>query len=155
MPKCNTCPFQIKCLSFNAGVIKLRPVKNKITRIKTRYLNYFFIRYNGQFIIQQRGYNDIWKKLYELPLIESTQEINKDQIINHNYLKKFQIKHIKHISSITHRVTHQNLKINFWETWVQKVPLENNFLKITIDEIPEYPFPKPLKKYFDKEHVSI
>jgi len=155
MPKCNSCPFQIECISFNSGIINIRPVKNKRTVLKTRYLDYFFIRYNGQFIIQQRGSNDIWKKLYELPLIESTQEISEEQLINHNYLKRFQIKHIRHISSIKHKLTHQNLKINFWETWIKKFPLGNNFLKITIDEVPKYPFPKPLKKYFDKEHASI
>tara|TARA_B100000427_G_scaffold227316_1_gene190763 strand:+ start:73 stop:1107 length:1035 start_codon:yes stop_codon:yes gene_type:complete len=155
IPKCHICPFQGECLSFNSGVVKLRPVKNKINRIKTRYLNYFIIRYKGQFIIQQRGSKDIWKKLYELPLIESKKEISKDQLIRHNYLKRLQIKEIKHISSVTHKLTHQNLKISFWETCLKKNRLRSNFFNITIDEIQQYPFPKPLKNYFDKEHISI
>ena len=155
IPKCHVCPFNAECLSFNSSVVNLRPVKNKVKRIKIRYLNYFIIRHNEQFIIQQRGNKDIWKKLYELPLIESIKEISKVQLIKHHYLKKFQIKQIKLISSVKHKLTHQNLKINFWETWVTKNRLRNNLLKITIDEVPKYPFPKPLKNYFDKEHISI
>ena len=155
IPKCHVCPFKVDCLSFNAGIVNLRPVKNKIHRTKTRYLNYFIIRHNDQFIIKQREDKDIWKKLYELPLIESKKEISKAQLIKHHYLKKFQIKEIKLISSVKHKLTHQNLKINFWETCIKKIRLRNNFFKITIDEVPKYPFPKPLKNYFDKEHVSI
>ena len=155
IPKCQVCPFKLKCLSYSAGIVNLRPVKNKIHRSKTRYLNYFIIRHNDQFIVQKREEKDIWEKLYEFPLIESKKEISKVQLIKHNFLKKLQIKEVQLISSVQHKLTHQNLKINFWETWIKENRLMNNFLKITIDEVPKYPFPKPLKNYFDKEHVSI
>ena len=154
-PKCNTCPFQTKCRSFHAGVIKMRPVKHKRAVYKTRYLNYFIIKNKKGFFIQQRGVKDIWKKLYELPLLESRSEMKKEQLIKHDYLNPFQIQKVKHIASIDHKLTHQNLKINFWETWSKKFQIRDNLFTITIEDIPRYPFPKPLKNYFDKEHLSI
>ena len=154
-PKCNTCPFQLKCLSFKYGVIELRPVKNRQTITKTRYLNYFLIRNKREFIIQQRSANDIWKKLYELPLIESKNEMTTEQLLKHHYLKNLQITNIKHLSYIKHKLTHQNLEISLWAAWTKKMKFRNNFLKITLDEVPKYPFPKPLKQYFDKAHISI
>ena len=154
-PKCNICPFKSKCKAFVLGTVHLRPVKNKHMISKIRYFNYLLIKNNNHFIVQQRGINDIWKKLYEMPLIESNTGLTKSKITKHKYVQSFNIKDIKLRCSMTHKLSHQKLKILFWDLNTEKLNCYKKFQQISMDEISQYPFPSPLKKYFDKEHLSI
>ena len=154
-PKCVSCPFQSNCKSFKLSLIKLRPVKNTRIIKKIRYLNYFLIKENEEFIIQQRNINDIWQKLYELPLIESSQKLTEAQLIKHKYLRSFRVNSITNVFSMNHILSHQKLKIIFWNTKTKRINIPTKFKKITISQISNYPFPVPLKKYFDKEHLNV
>ena len=80
-PKCNICPLQKECQSAILETVSERPVKILSRKPKTRYFNYLFIKKNQQILIQQRNTNDIWKKLYELPLIESKEKLNREKLI--------------------------------------------------------------------------
>ena len=154
-PKCNTCPLRFKCKAFKLGTINIRPVKNISSIAKTRYFNYLLIQYNDKLLIQQRNNQDIWKKLYEMPLIESTHKLTESQIKKHKYLKFFKFNSIKKRCSVNHKLSHQNLNIIFWDLDSEKIHYNSKFTIINIQDLDKYPFPKPLKKYFDKEHLSI
>ena len=154
-PKCVSCPFKKDCKALKLSVVQLRPVKNKSVIKKIRYFNYFLIKERGEFLIQQRNTQDIWKKLYELPLIESDHDLKIEQLIRHQYLTPFKIKSITHILSMNHMLSHQKLKISFWDTNIQATRFLNKFKRITIEQVSKYPFPMPLKKYFDKEHLNV
>ena len=75
----------IERLGLN-NVNLLLSIKQKLNNYN--HFNYLFITNNSFFIIQQRNNNDIWKKLYELPLIESQHELTESQIKKHEPLFK-------------------------------------------------------------------
>ena len=100
--------------------------------------------------MQQRGVNDIWKKMYELPVIESRSPIDINKLKKHAYLKQFNIKHVKKDLDMKHPLSHQILNIVFWHISVKK--LDPNFQIISNEEISKYPIPKPLERYFEIKH---
>ena len=146
-PKCESCPFKKICVAFQLGTTNLRPVKIKNEKSTIRHFNYLFITNNSFFIIQQRNNNDIWKKLYELPLIETKKKITKKILRKEKYLKSFEILNIEKNYNIQHNLSHQKLKISFWHIDVNDINSKSNIQKIHINKIDQYPFPKPLKKY--------
>ena len=67
-----------------------------------------------------------------------------------NYLKSNQIQDLeinglKLLDSVSHKLSHQNLKINFWINRVEKL----NNTSIYIKEISNFPFPKPLSSFIE------
>ena len=70
-PDCEKCPFQNRCYAFAHNAIDALPAKSKRIKLKERHLHYIFYRLPQGTIIKKRTENDIWKGLYELPLIES------------------------------------------------------------------------------------
>ena len=152
-PKCIICPTQKICQGFQLNLIKNRPVKKKKITIKNRYFNYLLINNNNLFIVKQRGVNDIWKKLYELPLIESKSIIKSENLKQSKYIKKFDLLKISKLNSIIHKLSHQKLNIQFWNIKVSKNAIFNAEKKINIEEVDKYPFPIPLKNFFNKNRL--
>ena len=149
-PNCNICPISKACIAFQKNIINTRPVTKRKIKIKSRYLNYLYISVNNKFIFQQRGINDIWKKMYELPVIESVYPININKLKNHAYLQQFNVQNIKKDLSMKHPLSHQILNIIFWHISVKKV--QSHFQMISNEDISKYPIPKPLERYFEIKH---
>jgi A/G-specific adenine glycosylase len=154
-PLCDNCVFQVNCLAFGHKTISERPVKSKLQKPKTRFLNYFIIKdKTGNIVVNQRTNQDIWQGLYEFPLIEN-------EIINftENHLKtlitvlpiKIYPDDIVFLSQKKHQLTHQTLMINFYEI---NIDMEINHAK-PIEEVLKLPFPIVLYKFlenFFKKH---
>ena len=147
-PKCNICPLKKDCKAIKLDLVKILPIKKLSKKIIFRYFNYLFITDNKYFLIKQRETNDIWKKLYELPLIESKGEINIQQLKKSEYLNQFNINSIKYQYKTQHILSHQKLIITFWEVKTNNRLINNRYIKINTKDIKKYPFPKPLKTYF-------
>lgn len=117
-PKCTLCIFNENCLAFLKNEIPKLPVKNKKTSVRNRYLNYLILRKDDEIIIQQRTDKDIWQQLFELPLIETSADNEVDffqqlsKLYPNNTIKKITTNTIKH------KLSHQQLHINFYEIQV-------------------------------------
>lgn len=79
-PTCETCPLQVQCLSYGHKTVLQRPVKVQKTAVKNRYFNYFRIRFGENIFLNKRTGNDIWKNLYEFPLIETAEKSEFDDL---------------------------------------------------------------------------
>ena len=66
-PLCADCPLQKDCSAYALGTVSQFPVKTKKVKAVDLELLYYFIEYNGQFAIKQRGDDFIWKKLFDFP----------------------------------------------------------------------------------------
>ncbi len=74
-PKCSICPFEEYCVAFQFDKIAEIPVKAKSKPKLVRYFHYLDMTLSENFtVLHQRPGNDIWKKLYELPMIETASE---------------------------------------------------------------------------------
>mgnify|MGYP001598355526 CR=1 FL=1 len=70
-PKCMKCIFRESCVAFQTGRVADFPVKSKKAKSRNRYFNYLVIHNGNNIFLDKRQKNDIWKNLYEFPLIES------------------------------------------------------------------------------------
>lgn len=149
-PKCESCPFKLECYALKNNVINELPRKEKKLKQKERFFNYLIIKDDSSVLIKKREQQDIWKGLYDFPLIESITALNKqsilDQIRNLVSPSKFTV--INSSPSIKHLLSHQKILATFW---LIEVPLltiyEKDFIKIELKEINNYPVPKLIENY--------
>ena len=80
-PDCTVCPFKNRCFAFNHNMVSSLPIKQNKTKTSERFFYYLLIRDNGNIYLNKRTENDIWKNLYELPLIESNTALAVDDFI--------------------------------------------------------------------------
>ena len=72
-PLCDSCPLQYLCVAKQLNMQSEFPVKSKKVKVRNRYLHYFHIEYEGYTYLNKRIGKDIWKNMYEFPLIETDQ----------------------------------------------------------------------------------
>ncbi|GAB0155325.1 A/G-specific adenine glycosylase [Chryseobacterium sp. Alg-005] len=136
-PLCGECPLQEDCLAFSLHKVSEFPVKTKKAKSEDLHLKYYFVHRNGQFLIQQRKDDFIWKKLFEFPAVIPEE------------LEPFS----KEVKTINHKLTHKNLTIEISNVDVVSEPVWNNFIAqnqylITdFEGSHEKSFPKPLENY--------
>lgn len=144
-PACNACPFADRCIAFSKNQVSLLPVKRQKIQTKERFFNYLFIKAGNYTWLQKRTKNDIWKNLYEFPLIEADKLLDKNELSQHEYFKALFADfradvHIRTVSPpIKHILTHQKIL-------AQSILIEigangknwEQFVQIQIDEWGDY-----------------
>lgn len=143
-PDCENCVFNSDCVALATNNVQNLPVKIKSKPIKKKYFNYMVILSTDEkTILQQRTGNGIWKKLYEFPLIETSEEIDLKTLKTHSDFEAFsEEKNIKSITlfneqPIIHKLSHQHLYTKFWIIETSEEPS----VSIPISEIGKYAVP--------------
>ena len=82
-PDCNCCIFNDSCVAFQKNEVEELPVKIKAKPVKKRYFNYLVVlSENENTILKQRIGKGIWHKLYEFPLVETSEEVDIEDLKN-------------------------------------------------------------------------
>lgn len=121
-PNCNECPLSNSCVALQKKQVSQLPVKIKKGKIKNRYLHYLV----GSFlqkgtVVRKRVGKGIWQGLYEFPMVETEQDLTlkpKAAIETFKEIKKM----IPYNDAISHKLTHQHLKIRFYKVDFNSVP---------------------------------
>lgn len=80
-PACNNgCPLASQCLAYQQQCVDRLPIKQGKTKVTARYFNYLYITCQGDTWINQRMQADIWKGLFELPLIETPTPLTLEEL---------------------------------------------------------------------------
>lgn len=79
-PNCMFCPLADSCSALSKGQVMQLPVKQHRTKTSNRYFNYIYVRMGAYTFIHKRSGNDIWKNLYEPPLIETDREWTEEEL---------------------------------------------------------------------------
>lgn len=143
-PLCGECPVNDDCLAFSLNKVSEFPVKTKKVKATDLGLKYYFVHRNGEFLIQQRKDDFIWKKLFEFPL-EISDEL---------------IPFIKSAKTINHKLTHKNLSIEIFnveidseEVW-RNFTAESNYMITNVENSHDRSFPKPLENYIQNYQTA-
>ncbi|NDW18206.1 A/G-specific adenine glycosylase [Dysgonomonas sp. 216] len=151
-PDCNKCPLAEQCLAFASGNTKAFPVKQGKTKVSNRYFNYFDVSDKQYTYIRQRKGDDIWKNLYELPLIETSTECNIEELLLSNQLIKLLGSSIqlKFVRQIKHVLSHRIIYANFYKAEAPDNSLsENGYTKILLPELQNYAISRLTHKYIE------
>lgn len=146
-PTCSICVLQTSCYALQRNKIENLPVKSKKVTIKKRYFNYFVVTdKNEKYIIEQRTSNDIWKNLYQFPLLETKKTMSNTkatEYINKKY-KKANVEIINN-RAVIHKLSHQHLYITFYKVTVSNVLSQ----AVTKEKMKTKPFPIILHNFLE------
>lgn len=144
-PDCRRCPLQWECQARREGKTERYPIKMQKKKRRDRYFNFLLLTQQEKLLMLRRNTSDIWAGLYTFPLIES------DVLRSSQELKaELQIDIPQLIGQKRHKLTHQELHIQFWFAQVDQTAykrLQTYFkaLSIPIEKAKKYAVPKPVE----------
>jgi len=147
-PNCSGCVFNDSCEAFKLKIVSELPVKLKKIKITKRFLSYVLIHDAfGNYIMNKRTTNGIWKNLYEFPCVESETEIDEKELLVH-LNNSYKIKNFQYFDTfdVLHKLTHQHLNIKFYRIETDEI-LKNSY---TFSELKQLPVPIVLHNFIEK-----
>ncbi|HOZ85617.1 MAG TPA: A/G-specific adenine glycosylase [Niabella sp.] len=156
-PVCDTCIFNKFCKAYLTNNIEKLPVKKKRILKTHRYFNFFILEHRKKIAIKQRTKNDIWRHLFEFPMIEtsrkySSQEIT-DTLVQNDWIPR-NIRLQKIEKEFNQILTHQTIHAVFFKAIV---PLQSNasndYIWITRKDLKTFAFPKIINSFL-QEYIN-
>lgn len=156
-PSCHSCPVNTICFAYNRNRVKEFPVRNTKKASSDRYFHYLVIRADAhdKVIIDQRGENDIWAKLWEFPLVESTQprDIEDNELITK--IEEMIGKGFTFISSsgwYRHKLSHLNIHARFFLIKNESglfIKEKKSAIPVPVGSIHEYPTSRLVEQFME------
>ncbi len=162
-PLCETCVFTNDCVAFQNSEPGRFPVRNTKRPVTKRFFNYFFFELdedNGtvMFFVQQRTDVDIWKHLYEFPMLETSRDISEHELLVHPWwTSKFPestgVTVLSGVANLRHKLTHREIYARLFR--VKLAPelfkrLEHSYLVTDVDLFEELPKPRLIERLIER-----
>ncbi len=158
-PKCDACPFADECVALKTGRVAMLPVKAAKAKPKDRWFYYFDLRWHDAdgheyTLVQQREGKDIWRGLFQFPLMECDGELDDQQLQKSaaRFLEEnFHLSPSRYTvsSPMVHQLTHRTIHARFLKAElagkVEQIP--NNMCVIATDEIKNIPVSRLIDRY--------
>lgn len=155
-PNCLFCPLADSCLALSKGMVSSLPVKQHKTKTIDRHFNYIYVRMGAYTFISKRTGNDIWKNLYEFPLIETSGSVGEEEFLAlpefRSLFAKGERPAVRIVSrNVKHVLSHRVIYANFYE-----VVLPDNstsfeaYQKVKTDELEQYAVSRLVHAFIEK-----
>lgn len=158
-PACNSCIFNKNCHALINNRIEEFPLKSPKARVRKRFFNYLVIHGGEHFYLTKRIKSDIWKNLYEFPLIETGMAMPVKKICGlkewGSFLNDIAYE-IKSTSDTVHKLSHQEIHARFIEIRIlgKEINAGKKLHKVNYAELARFPLPRIIEKYL-AEHTSF
>ncbi len=150
-PSCETCVLNQHCGAFSAGKQHDFPVKGEKTKVKTRFLHFIIFKdLNNRVLVSRRSENDIWKGLFQFPLIE-TESHTEPHMLSIPGTENLTL--TKSEMGIRHLLTHRELIIGFYHFEGETLPFESwpEFEAINLSDLNSLAFPRAITRYLEAQ----
>jgi len=160
-PTCTSCPMSGSCYAFLKGLTDKLPVKQVKTTTRRRYFNYLDLEYENTIVIRQRTGKDIWKGLYEFPLIETGTPVSFEELTQNvdfrqlTGLESFTLHDMIRLQP--HKLTHQTIYPVFYKIRLNgpvSVP-EKDYRIIDRKELKNFAVSRLTEKYMYSFHNFV
>ena len=155
-PLCDECVFKNDCYAFINGRVNELPVPKTPIVKRERFFNYLvFHRDDGAVLMHKRKGNDIWKKLWEFPLIETDHALSPTPP-PHPLIENLQIeterKVVPEYTDTRHILTHQIIHARFFSMDFTPGPIsdQDNYQWQHNPLISGLPVARMIEKYLEK-----
>jgi len=157
VPDCKVCPLKSGCAAFLNNQVAEFPVKSKKQGQRNRYFNYLVI-FSGKgktrkVFLNKRTEKDIWKNLFDFPMIETEKAISLKKLILSKEWKDIfydsKIKTGKESKPYRHILSHQIILAKFYKVEIPAT-VSLPFLKVNLNKIEDYPVPRLVEKYLEE-----
>ena len=159
-PDCESCIFKRECYAYLEEKVSDLPAREIKKNPRKRYFSYFVISPDKESIIlKKRNDKDIWKNLYEFPLIESNSKLGPDNLLKEPEF----ISWFGNGTSISgaekeykHQLSHQTIYARFYAIHPGKdLNLHPDWEKIQINKLSEYPVSRLMERYLEEGDASF
>lgn len=164
-PDCSNCPLITMCAAFADNIIEELPIKSKTIKQRDRFFNYLVFKHKNNLILNKRSEKDIWKNLYDFPMIESAHFITETEFLGSGEWRNMIGEESYNIMSVSkvykHVLSHQKIYARFWEISLSKKTAPTAFafensLSIKQKDLHKYPIPRLLEIYLEtKTGISL
>lgn len=154
-PDCTVCPFKNRCFAFNHNMVSSLPIKQNKTKTSERFFYYLLIRDNGNIYLNKRTENDIWKNLYELPLIESNTALAIDDFIRKqefaSIFKENSVVNVRLLNKTKHVLSHRIIYADFYELEAQDIKMDflSKYTRLNMADLELYPVSRLMHNFFE------
>lgn len=124
-PLCPQCPFNTICVAQQQGLAKNYPIRNTKRAVRKRFFNYFKITAkdhhgNAILFVRKRQINDIWKNMYDFPLLETTEDTPPEKLFKHPWwISLFPVETsfllAGQVRQRVHKLTHQTIHAKLFQ----------------------------------------
>ncbi|HET7818266.1 MAG TPA: A/G-specific adenine glycosylase [Bacteroidia bacterium] len=157
-PDCTICPLKNSCVAYSNDIIHILPVKSKKVKTRIRHFNYLVFRNKGKVLLKKRTEKDIWKNLYDFPLIETEQEINQilQYVKKNTSIKLMSNTEVSVSKMYKHILSHQIIYARFWKLNSfddKKYISKNKIIHVDEKQLDKYAFPRLIEQYFQEKPV--
>lgn len=130
-PDCSQCPFVDECAAYRTGRVNMLPVKTAKSKPKDRWFYYFDLRWKADGerygMMHRRDGNDIWRGLWQFPLLETEKELGEKQLKEEatRYIRdNFGLPDVDiHLSEpYLHQLTHRTIHARFIAAELAQAP---------------------------------
>lgn len=152
-PNCEDCCLADICLAYSQNNVSEFPKKAGKTQVRNRYFNYMDIHFGDKMYLHKRIQKDIWLNLYELPLIESEEELQQEELLSgEEFIGLFGDVNILEVNpsiQLKHVLSHQRIFAKFYEIVVDGPISNRDLIEIESSKRDLYPISRLTEKYFE------
>lgn len=162
-PVCQSCPFNDRCKAKRKDKIDALPIRSKSIQRKKRYFTFWVLENEErQFPIKKRGLDDIWKSLYEFPLIEMDPEaflqVEKEKppakiLGNIRFDEHAVIQRVETKQWLTHQEIHA--KFIHYKLSFDAQDLPEQFYLVDYENLCNFAFPKIIDWFIVEKLISL
>lgn len=154
-PQCGGCIFADRCMALATGRVEELPVKQGRTVVKPRYFNYFYVRHGDYTWVRRREGRDIWRNLYELPLIETAEEASLDVLQqSEEWARLFagagQVSVSAQVYACKHVLSHRVIHARFYVVETEQLPPMEGYVRIAVEELGDYAVSRLTEGFLEK-----
>ncbi len=153
---CGNCPLQDMCAAYADKKVDKLPVKQGKIAMKSRFFNYFVVLCGDVTWLQKREDRDIWRNLYEFPLIETDKAESLEMLKeDERYAKLFDgVGHISYVEepySVKHVLTHRIIHATFYTVRVEEPPVAlHSHHAIAVQAVSDYAVSRLTEMYLQR-----
>ncbi len=153
-PGCSRCPLHASCFAYERNCVSSLPVKKSKTRVRNRWFNYLVVNDGKNVLLNKRNGNDIWKGLYDFPLIESSKKLSPEKIFSSQAFKqivkgKFTVQKVS--NSYKHQLSHQTIHAQFVRISSRFKVQDSKFKVVRTSSIKKFALPRLIERYLQEE----
>lgn len=153
-PQCLWCPLADGCVALQKGRVASLPVKQHKAKVTARFFNYIYVRMGAYTFIHKRTGNDIWKNLYELPLIETDREWSEEAFYASPEFRALLAEGEEPVlrlvqKGVKHVLSHRVIYANFYEvTLPADARSFANYQKIRMEDLHKFAVSRLVNQFF-------
>ena len=155
-PDCLFCPLNDSCVARLKGIAGSLPVKQHKNKVTNRYFNYIYVRMGAHTLIHKRTEDDIWKNLFELPLVETEKDLSEEEFLAcpqfHALFAEGEVRMVRTLlRGVKHVLSHRVIYTNFYEvTLPDNSSSFSSYQRVAVEDLGRYAVPRLIHAFLEK-----